>query len=167
MYEEGYLTLNTNHFSGNDLLHRLTSLNSPGTSGKYGEIQRNLNYVLIYQNQLNIQLFKIKANLRDNAAMERHLNLLIWILSLKSTKGQVLFNDLDDRQQDSLDSALYMIKNELQLMTNSVEKMLLQKLEVENKLQAKINTRIENVTKNAVECHPVLISGMNCTYINS
>lgn len=75
---------------------------------------------------------------------------------------------MDDRQQDSLNSALYMIKNELQLMTNSVEKMLLQQLEeVENKLQAKINTRIENVTKNAVECHPALISGMNCTYINS
>lgn len=101
--------------------------------------------------------------------MGRHFNLLlIWILLLTSTKGQVLFDDVDDRQQNSLDSAMYLIKHELQQMMKNFEKMLLQKLEeVENKLQAKINTRIENVTKNAVECHPALISGMNCTYINS
>lgn len=84
---------------------------------------------------------------------------------MKSTKEQVLYNDFDDRQQNSLNSAIYLIKNKLQ---HSVEKMLLQKLEeIENNLQAKINTRIENVTKNAVECHPILISGMHCTYINN
>lgn len=84
---------------------------------------------------------------------------------MKSTKEQVLYNDFDDRQQNSLNSAIYLIKNELQ---HSVEKMLLQKLEeIENNLQAKINTRIENVTKNAVECHPILISGMHCPYINN
>lgn len=84
---------------------------------------------------------------------------------MKSTKEQVLFDDLDDRQQNSLNSAIYLIKNELQ---HSVEKMLLQKLEeIERNLKAKINTRIEIVTINAVECHPILISGMHCTYINS
>lgn len=82
---------------------------------------------------------------------------------MKSTKEQVLFDDLDDRQQNSLYSAIYLIKNELQ---HSVEKMLLQKLEeIESNLKAKINTRIEIVTKNAVECYPILISGMHCTYI--
>lgn len=82
---------------------------------------------------------------------------------MKSTKEQVLFDDLDDRQQNSLYSAIYLIKNELQ---HSVEKMLLQKLEeIESNLKANINTRIEIVTKNAVECHPILISGMHCTYI--
>lgn len=82
---------------------------------------------------------------------------------MKSTKEQVLFDDLDDRQQNSLYSAIYLIKNELQ---HSVEKMLLQKLEeIESNLKANINTRIEIVTENAVECHPILISGMHCTYI--
>lgn len=100
--------------------------------------------------------------------MGKHFNLFIWILLMKSTNGQYLFNDLDDRQQITLNSALYLIKNEVQQLTKSVEKMLLQKLEeIENNLQAKINTRIENVTKNAVECHPILISGMHCTYINN
>eukprot|EP00105_Crassostrea_gigas_P046221 XP_019930369.1 PREDICTED: fibrinogen-like protein A isoform X1 [Crassostrea gigas] len=92
--------------------------------------------------------------------MGRHYNLFIWILLMKSTKEQVLFDDLDDRQQNSLYSAIYLIKNELQ---HSVEKMLLQKLEeIESNLKAKINTRIEIVTKNAVECHPILISGTDC-----
>lgn len=71
---------------------------------------------------------------------------------MKSTNGQNLFNDLDDRQQISLNSALYLIKNEVQQLTKSVEKMLLQKLEeIENNMQAKINATIENVTKNIVE----------------
>ncbi|XP_019930370.3 fibrinogen-like protein A isoform X2 [Magallana gigas] len=95
--------------------------------------------------------------------MGRHYNLFIWILLMKSTKEQVLFDDLDDRQQNSLYSAIYLIKNELQL---SVEKMLLQKLEeIESNLKANINTRIEIVTKNAVECHPILISGTDCADI--
>lgn len=81
--------------------------------------------------------------------MGRHINLLIWILLMKSTKGQVLFDDEKDKQQNSMDSAMYFIKNELQ---QSVEKMLFQKLEgIENNLQAKFNAEIENVTKNIVE----------------
>lgn len=81
--------------------------------------------------------------------MGRHINLLIWILLMKSTKGQVLFDDEKDKQQNSMDSAMYFIKNELQ---QSVEKMLFQKLEgIENNLQAKFNAEIENVTKNLVE----------------
>lgn len=81
--------------------------------------------------------------------MGRHINLLIWILLMKSTKGQVLFDDEKDKQQNSMDSAMYFIKNELQ---QSVEKMLFQKIEgIENNLQAKFNAEIENVTKNIVE----------------
>lgn len=84
--------------------------------------------------------------------MGKHFNLFIWILLMMSTNGQHLFNDLDDRQQITLNSALYLIKNEVQQLTKSVEKMLLKKLEeIENNMQAKINARIENVTKNIVE----------------
>lgn len=68
---------------------------------------------------------------------------------LKTTKEQVLFDDLEDRQQNSLNTAMSFIKNELQ---QSMEKILFQKLEeIEKNLQAKIHTRIENVTKNIVE----------------
>lgn len=94
--------------------------------------------------------------------MRRPFNLFIWILLMKSTKAQALFDDLEERQQNSLNSAVYFIKKELQ---QSVEKMLLQKIEeIKDNLEAKIKTRIDNVTNN-VECHPVLISGMHCTYI--
>lgn len=60
---------------------------------------------------------------------------------MKSTKGQVLFDDSDDRQQNSLESALHLIKNELQQITKSVGKMLLPKVEeMEKNLQMKIST---------------------------
>lgn len=97
--------------------------------------------------------------------MGRHFNLFLWILLLKSSKGQILYDDFDDRQQNSLKSAMYFIKNELQ---QSLEQMLLRKFkEIEDNLQAKIHTKIENVTKNAAECHPSLISGKHCRYINN
>lgn len=113
--------------------------------------------------------------------MGRHFNLLILILLMKSTKEQVLFDDMDDRQQNLLNSAMYFIKNELQQMTKSNEKMLLQKFEeIEDNLQTKISTGIENMTKHIVEnftkvlenkltCdrHPSLIQGMHCTYIKN
>lgn len=67
---------------------------------------------------------------------------------LKTTKEQVLFDDLEDRQQNSVNTAMSFIKTEQQ----SMEKILFQKLEeIEKNLQAKINTKIENVTKNIVE----------------
>eukprot|EP00105_Crassostrea_gigas_P046213 XP_019930361.1 PREDICTED: microfibril-associated glycoprotein 4-like [Crassostrea gigas] len=80
--------------------------------------------------------------------MGRHFNILIWIFMLKTTKEQVLFDDLEDRQQNSVNTAMSFIKTEQQ----SMEKILFQKLEeIEKNLQAKINTKIENVTKNIVE----------------
>lgn len=84
--------------------------------------------------------------------MGRHFNLMIWILMFKAMKGQVLFNDLDDNQQNSLDLAMYFIKNELLQLTKDIEKLLVQKLEeIEGNLQMKISTGIENVTQIAVE----------------
>lgn len=60
---------------------------------------------------------------------------------MKSTKGQVLFDDSDDRQQNSLESAMHLIKNELQQIAKSVGKMLLPKVEeMEKNLQMKIST---------------------------
>lgn len=108
--------------------------------------------------------------------MGRYFNLFLWILLLKSTKGQILFDDLDEKQQNILNSAMYFLKNELY---QSVEKMLSKKVEeMENNLQAKVDERIENLTKTVVEnftkilenkvacdCHS-LISGMHCAYIN-
>lgn len=81
--------------------------------------------------------------------MGRHFNLFPWILLLKSTKGQILYDDLDEKQQNTLNSATYFIKNELQ---QSVEKILSQKLdEIEDNLQAKIDKKIENLTENIIE----------------
>lgn len=89
-----------------------------------------------------------KYGRRETSAMGRHFNILIWIFMLKTTKEQVLFDDLEDRQQNSLNTAMSFIKNEQQ----SMEKILFEKLEeIEKNLQAKINTKIENVTKNIVE----------------
>lgn len=104
--------------------------------------------------------------------MGRHIELFILILLLKSTKEQVLFDDLDDSQQTSKESAMHFIRNELQ----QIRKMLLQRLEeIEDGLNRKISTEIENVTKNVVEnitetlenkltcfSHSTLISGMHC-----
>lgn len=104
--------------------------------------------------------------------MGRHIELLILILLLKSTKEQVLFDDLDDSQQTSKQSAMHFIRNELQ----QIRKMLLQRLEeIEDGLNRKISTEIENVSKNVVEnitetlenkltcfSHSTLISGMHC-----
>lgn len=104
--------------------------------------------------------------------MGRHIELFILILLLKSTKEQVLFDDLDDRQQTSKESAMHFIRNELQ----QIRKMLLQRLEeIEDGLNRKISTEIENMTKNVVEkftetlenklacfSHSTLISGMHC-----
>lgn len=84
--------------------------------------------------------------------MGKHLYLFIWILLMKSTNGQYLFDDQDERQQISINSVMHFLKSEVQQLTKSVEKMLFQKLEeIENNMQAKINTRIENLTKNIVE----------------
>lgn len=110
-----------------------------------------------------------------------HLSIVIWILMLKSTNGQVIYDDLNERQQNSLNSAMYYIKNELQQMTKSVENMLLQKLEeMENNLHTKVKKENENVTKFLVEnftetlenkltcfSHSTLISGKHCTYIKN
>lgn len=110
-----------------------------------------------------------------------HLNIVIWILMLKSTKGQVIYDDLNERQQNSLNSAMYYIKNELQQMTKSVENMLLQKSEeMENNLHTKVKKENENVTRFLVEnftetlenkltcfSHSSLISGKHCTYIKN
>lgn len=104
--------------------------------------------------------------------MGRHIEIFILILLLKSTKEQVLFDDLDDSQQTSKESAMHFIRNELQ----QIRKMLLQRLEeIEDGLNRKISTEIENVTKNVVEkftetlenklacfSHSTLISGMHC-----
>lgn len=112
--------------------------------------------------------------------MGKLFNLLICILLLKSTTGQIIYDSLDHRQQTSLESVMFFIKNELQQLTKSIEKLLLQKLEeYEDNMQTKISTRIEHVIKNAVEnftiilendlkCdrHSTLMSGMHCTYIN-
>lgn len=108
--------------------------------------------------------------------MGRHIELLILILLLKSTKEQVLFDDLDDSQQTSKESAMHFIRNELQQIRQSVMKILLQKLEdIKDELNRKISTEIENVTKTIVEnitetlenkltcfSHSTLISGMHC-----
>lgn len=84
--------------------------------------------------------------------MGKHLYLFIWILLMKSTNGQYLFDDQDERQQISINSVMHFLKSEVQQLTKSVEKTLFQKLEeFENNMQAKINTRIENLTKNIVE----------------
>lgn len=122
-----------------------------------------------------------RADLRNTLAMGIHLSIVIWILMLKSTKGQVIYDDLNERQQNSLNSAMYYIKNELQQMTKSVENMLLQKLEeMENNLHTKVKKENENVTKFLVEnftetlenkltcfSHSTLISGKHCTYIKN
>lgn len=107
--------------------------------------------------------------------MGRHIEIFILILLLKSTKEQVLFDDLDDSQQTSKESAMHFIRNELQ----QIRKMLLQRLEeIEDGLNRKISTEIENVTKNVVEkftetlenklacfSHSTLISGFDCSDI--
>uniref|UniRef100_A0A8W8JPP0 Fibrinogen C-terminal domain-containing protein n=1 Tax=Magallana gigas TaxID=29159 RepID=A0A8W8JPP0_MAGGI len=111
--------------------------------------------------------------------MGRHIELLILILLLKSTKEQVLFDDLDDSQQTSKESAMHFIRNELQQIRQSVMKILLQKLEdIKDELNRKISTEIENVTKTIVEnftetlenkltcfSHSTLISGFDCSDI--
>lgn len=98
---------------------------------------------------------------------------------MKSTNGQYLFDDQDERQQISINSVMHFLKSEVQQLTKSVEKTLFQKLEeFENNMQAKINTRIENLTKNIVEnftknlenklaCagNETLISGSDCAEI--
>lgn len=119
---------------------------------------------------------KIRTDLRNHSTMGRHFNIFLWILLLKSTKGQIIYNDFDEKQQNTLHSAMYFFKNELQ---QSVVKMLLQiSEEIEDNLQAKIDKRIENLTKNVIEnftkhlenklacdSNSTLISGMHCTYI--
>lgn len=110
--------------------------------------------------------------------MGRHFNFFLLILLLKSTKGQMLYYDFDEKLQITLNSVMYIFKNELQ---ESVEKMLVQKLEeIGDNLQAKIDKRIEDLTKilienftdimeNKLACdsNSALISGMPCTYINN
>lgn len=99
--------------------------------------------------------------------MGRHFNLLlIWISLLTSTKGQVLFDDVDDRQQNSLDSAMYLIKHELQQMMKNFEKMLLQKLE---ETQNNLVENFKETLEDKLTCHSHLtrVSGMNCTCIKS
>lgn len=124
---------------------------------------------------------KVRSELRDHSAMGKHFNLFIWILLMKSTNEQYIFNDLDDRQQFSLNSAMHLIKSEIQQLKKSFEKMLIVKLEeIENNMQAKINTGIENVTtdiikiftrilENKLACasNDSVISGKNCKYINT
>lgn len=113
--------------------------------------------------------------------MGKHFNLFIWILLMKSTNEQYIFNDLDDRQQFSVNSAMHLIKSEIQQLKKSFEKMLIIKLEkIENNMQAKINTGIENVTtdiiknftrilENKIACasNETVISGKHCKYINT
>lgn len=110
--------------------------------------------------------------------MGRHFNIFLWILLLKSTKGQILYDDLYEKQQNTLNSAMYFFKNELE---ESVEKMLLQNLEeIEDNLQRKIDKRIENLTKSLIEnftnimenelaCYRelTLLPGMHSTCINN
>lgn len=100
---------------------------------------------------------------------------------MKSTNEQYIFNDLDDRQQFSLNSAMHFIKSEIQQLKKSFEKMLIIKLEeIENNMQAKINTGIEDVTtdiiknftrilanKLACASNETVKSGKHCKYINT
>lgn len=95
--------------------------------------------------------------------------------------NQYIFNDLDDRQQFSLNSAMHLIKSEIQQLKKSFEKVLIIKLEeIENNMQAKINTGIEDVTtdiiknftrilanKLACASNETVISGKHCKYINT
>lgn len=97
--------------------------------------------------------------------MGRHFNLLlIWISLLTSTKGQVLFDDVDDRQQNSLDSAMYLIKHELQQMMKNFEKMLLQKLE---ETQNNLVENFKETLEDKLTCHSHLtrVSGTDCADI--
>lgn len=124
---------------------------------------------------------KVRSELRDHSAMGKHFNLFIWTLLMKSTNEQYIFNDMDDRQQFSLNSAMHLIKSEIQQLKRSFEKMLIIKLEeIENNMLAKINTGIEDVTtdiiknvtrilENKLACtsNETVISGKHCKYINT
>ncbi|XP_065934059.1 fibroleukin isoform X2 [Magallana gigas] len=84
----------------------------------------------------------------DNSAMGRLFGILILTSLLVSLNGQVLFDDMGDRQR-STDLALQCMRTELQQFSQGIEKMVTKKLkEVENVIETKVSNMIETKTTN-------------------
>lgn len=60
--------------------------------------------------------------------MEGLLSFFIFTMLLKSTNGQLLHDDLGEEQK-CVNEATHMIKNELQQLTKSIERMVKQNME--------------------------------------
>ncbi|XP_065934069.1 fibrinogen-like protein A isoform X2 [Magallana gigas] len=80
--------------------------------------------------------------------MGRLFGILILTSLLVSLNGQVLFDDMGDRQR-SADLALQCMRTELQQFSQGIERMVTKKLEeVENVIETKVSNMIETKTTN-------------------
>lgn len=75
----------------------------------------------------------------DKSAMGRLFRILIWTFLLASMYGQVLFDDMGDRQR-SADLALYFMRTEFQQFSQNIERMVMKKIDrVANIIEVKIS----------------------------
>lgn len=71
--------------------------------------------------------------------MGRLFRILIWTFLLASMYGQVLFDDMGDRQR-SADLALYFMRTEFQQFSQNIERMVMKKIDrVANIIEVKIS----------------------------
>lgn len=86
-----------------------------------------------------MRLENIDADLMDKSAMGRLFRILIWTFLLASMYGQVLFDDMGDRQR-SADLALYFMRTEFQQFSQDIERMVMKKIDrVANIIEVKIS----------------------------
>lgn len=77
------------------------------------------------------------------SAMGRLFGILIWILLFVFIKGQIIFDDLDDKHR-SVDLTLQLLRIELQQFSQGMERILMKKLDgIENSIEVKISSKIE------------------------
>lgn len=69
--------------------------------------------------------------------MEGMLSILIFTLLLKSTNGQLLYDDVEEEQK-CVNVAAHIIKNELQQFTKSIERIVKQNIEGIKNLDASV-----------------------------
>lgn len=75
--------------------------------------------------------------------MGRLFGILIWILLFVFMKGQIIFDDLDDKHR-SVDLTLQLLRIELQQFSQGMERILMNKLDgIENSIEVKISSKIE------------------------
>lgn len=75
--------------------------------------------------------------------MGRLFGILIWILLFVFIKGQIIFDDLDDKHR-SVDLTLQLLRIELQQFSQGMERILMNKLDgIENSIEVKISSKIE------------------------